>query len=51
MTKAELEEYAAELEGVIQETYEAIQDDDPDRALGLLAEYVEPDEETEEKAG
>lgn len=43
MTKSELEEYAGELEGVIDEAYSALQDDDPDRAMSLLAEYVGED--------
>lgn len=44
MTKAELEEYADELEGVIQEAYEALDGGDQDRATAILAEYVDAEE-------
>jgi hypothetical protein len=50
VTKAELEEFAAELESVILEAYEALQNGDPDQATKLLSEYVDPNGGTETDA-
>ena len=48
MTKAELEEYVEELEDVIDQALDAFEDDDPDEAEKVLAEYGEEDEPGEE---
>ena len=45
MTKAELEEYSQELETAIQEAYDALQEDDADRATTILADYVGSEDE------
>ncbi len=47
MTKAELTEYLEELEGAIDSAVEALEADDPDKAMKILSEYTgeEPEEE------
>ena len=49
MTRAELEEYVEELEGAIDGAYSALGEADPDRALEILGEYVEPEEEADQE--
>ncbi len=50
MTKQELSEYAEELEGVIEEAFAALEDDDADQAKAVLAEYVEEADEADQNS-
>lgn len=50
MTKVELEEYVEELEDAVDGAYRALAEDDPDRALGILKNYAEDEEEAQEEA-
>ena len=49
MTRAELEEYVDELEDAIEDAVGALGEDDPDRALKILGEYVDPREEADQE--
>ncbi len=49
VTKAELEEYVEELEGTIEDAFEALEADRPRKAKKILAEYIEEQDEPEEK--